>query len=285
MSSPTKKRKRDADTTEKVSFQVSAEPAQQLGPVLASFPTFKPAPSTPFRCYLTKKELAKEEPEREFASRATVIAGEAETVEFSTADETEQASAAGCRYLVGVYNRRTGTVTVRPAPLHILAHAVKPLKSIQPNGVSLLARLEARAALGESFGTKKAKAAIRAAERNKVDVSAMEDVVEHLQETIVEGTGGLPTLEEAKEAADSNRLIPPHNADTDDPADVYPLHNIIPEIEWKTISVSAFLKTRSDKDRKALLPYQGSLWVMQHLKQECEADSPNKKRLCVPYLW
>lgn len=54
-------------------------------------------------------------------------------------------------------------------------------------------RLVARAALGETFGTKKAKANIRAQERNKVDVSAMEGVAAHLQDRIEQSTGTLPT--------------------------------------------------------------------------------------------
>ena len=97
------------------------------------------------------------------------------------------------RYLVAVHNKRTKTTTIREAPLHILTHQVKALKSLKPAEVSTLQRLEARAALGESFGTKKAKQAIKARERNKVDVSAMEMVVDHLQESIQRNTQSLPS--------------------------------------------------------------------------------------------
>jgi hypothetical protein len=102
-------------------------------------------------------------------------------------------SSSALRYLVGVHNKRTGTTTLRAAPLHILAHEVKALKGLQPAAVSTLQRLEARAALGETFGTKKAKQAIRAQERNKVDVSAMEGVADHLQESILKNTSSLPS--------------------------------------------------------------------------------------------
>lgn len=97
------------------------------------------------------------------------------------------------RYLVAVHNKRTKTTTIREAPLHILTHQVKALKSLKPAAVSTLQRLEARAALGESFGTKKAKQAIKAQERNKVDVSAMETVVDHLQGSIQRNTQALPS--------------------------------------------------------------------------------------------
>jgi DNA-directed RNA polymerase I subunit RPA49 len=95
---------------------------------------------------------------------------------------------------VGVHNKRTGTTTLRPAPLHLLAHRVKALKGIKSAPVSAQERTQARATLGETFGTKRAKANIRAQERNKVDVSAMEGVAEHLQGRIEQSTGALPTL-------------------------------------------------------------------------------------------
>ena len=45
-----------------------------------------------------------------------------------------------------------------------------------------------RDALGETFGTRKAKSQIKAEERNKVDVAAMEGVKGHLLGSIVERT-------------------------------------------------------------------------------------------------
>ena len=97
------------------------------------------------------------------------------------------------RYLVGVHNKRTGITTLRAAPLHLLTHRVKALKSLKSAPVSAQERIQARATLGETFGTKKAKANIRAQERNRVDVSAMEGVAQHLQDRIEQSTGALPT--------------------------------------------------------------------------------------------
>lgn len=97
-------------------------------------------------------------------------------------------------YYVGIYNKRTKTTTVRPAPLHILTQHVKALKNLKPIEVSSQERLKLRNTLGETFGTKKAKAAIRAHERNRVDVDAMRGVAGHLQDRIQENTESLPTL-------------------------------------------------------------------------------------------
>ena len=96
-------------------------------------------------------------------------------------------------YLVGIYNKRTKTTTLRPAPLHILSRQVKALKNLKPIQASSDERVKLRNTLGEAFGTKKAKAAIRAQERNRVDIDEMRGVAGHLQERIEENTGSLPT--------------------------------------------------------------------------------------------
>lgn len=87
--------------------------------------------------------------------------------------------------------------------------------------------------------------------------------------------------EEAKEAADSARLIPSYNEDAEVPSEVYPLHNIIPEAEWKAISISAITSASSNGERIALLPYRRSDWVNGHLNSLFAASSLNKRNLYV----
>jgi len=95
----------------------------------------------------------------------------------------------------------------------------------------------------------------------------------------------LASLDEAKEAADSNRLIPPFDASATDPADVYPLHSIIPEKEWKALSTSPFEQAGSDNDRKALLFFRWSGWLNSHVTGKREAQGKTskarKETLCV----
>jgi DNA-directed RNA polymerase I subunit RPA49 len=85
--------------------------------------------------------------------------------------------------------------------------------------------------------------------------------------------------DEAKETADSHRLIPPFNPYAEVPGDVYPLHNIIPEAEWKALSVSAFTSAASNRDRIALLPYSKSTWLNQHLSVLFAASVMNKRNV------
>ena len=77
---------------------------------------------------------------------------------------------------------------------HIMNHTVKALKSIpSAPAPSKLQYLEAKTTLGETFGTKKQKANIRAQERNRIDVSAMEGVMDYVMDSIDKGAGGLMT--------------------------------------------------------------------------------------------
>jgi hypothetical protein len=95
-----------------------------------------------------------------------------------------------------VHNRRTSALNILPwaETPHILTRTVKALKSIPPAPApSALRFREAKNALGETFGTKKAKASIRAMERNRVDVSAMEGVMDFVMDGIDKGAIGLPT--------------------------------------------------------------------------------------------
>lgn len=98
--------------------------------------------------------------------------------------------------MIAVHNKRTSTLNLLPTsvPVHIMKQRVKALKSLKATPApTALAYQDAKNALGESFGTKKAKANIRAQERNKVDVSAMENAMEYVMDGIEKGAEGLPT--------------------------------------------------------------------------------------------
>mgnify|MGYP001363711507 CR=1 FL=1 len=182
--------------------------------------------------------------------------------------------------MVAIHNRRTGQVSVLPSLQHphILTHTVKALKSIAPVAAPSKTQFrEAKNALGETFGTKKAKAAIRSQERNHVDIGAMSGVMGYVTDTIDKGAEGLMTSEEAKTFADANRLIPPFDLEATQPSDIYPLHGIIPEAEYKALSISAFESTSNEKERLALLPYRHSKWIQHHLRTILGSGGPINK--------
>jgi DNA-directed RNA polymerase I subunit RPA49 len=87
--------------------------------------------------------------------------------------------------------------------------------------------------------------------------------------------------EESQESTNKGRLIPPFSADATDPADVYPLHNIIPEAEWKAIPTSAFESAQSHQERVQLLPFRRSDWIHYHLRNLAQKENKNNKNLYV----
>ncbi|KIY47633.1 RNA polymerase I associated factor, A49-like protein [Fistulina hepatica ATCC 64428] len=268
--SSSKKRKR----SQEISFKVAEDcHPDGVGPVLASFPCISPPPGTAFQAYARKKPNISMDFHADM-----IIAGETDTVDF---ESTSALAGQGCQYLVALHNPETSSVTIYPTPISpvLVRHTVKALKSIPTMAAPTTAVYrEARNALGDTFGTKKAKAAIRAEERNRVDVSAMEGVMSHVMDGIDKDANGLLNKEEAKELADANRLVPPFNMDAKEVGDIYPLHNVIPESEYKAISVSAFEDAKSAKDRVALLPSRRSEWCYHRIENLFSNQELNAKK-------
>ncbi|KAL0575093.1 DNA-directed RNA polymerase I subunit rpa49 [Marasmius crinis-equi] len=257
-----KKRKRDdSPARDDITCKVAeSSKSDALGPVLVSFPALKAPESTTFKCYSEGGKV----------DTMKLVVGETPQVEFvSNHEESREAASSGCQYLLAVHDPRTSSLKIVPTQKspYILGRTVKRLKSLPTaSEPSALAYREARTKLGETFGTKKAKAAIRAEERNRVDVSAMQGVMSHVMEGIQKGAEGLLTAEQAKQVEDSNRLIPPFDDNTSDPAEIYPLHNIVPEAEWRVIDTSKFEAAKSFKDKTVLLPSAHPTWIQGHVK-------------------
>lgn len=122
-------------------------------------------------------------------------------VKAGTAGKSGQPSVSGrsgetlircaCRYVPALYDPSTSTLHIHPtAPLYLLTHTAKRLRVTVADEQRTAAQLRGaeykakRNDLGDTFGTKKAKSQIKAEERNKVDVSAMQGVKSHLMDSI-----------------------------------------------------------------------------------------------------
>lgn len=97
------------------------------------------------------------------------------------------------RYFLALHQPGSSKLILQPAPVYLISRQVKVLKNFKPTEPGSSEHLHARSMLGKAFGTKKAKAAIQAHERNKVDIHAIGDVADLLQDRIDEGTGNLPS--------------------------------------------------------------------------------------------
>ncbi|KAG8716127.1 DNA-directed RNA polymerase I subunit rpa49 [Ceratobasidium sp. 395] len=288
-----KRKRAGAETSESVTTAkvvVLEASSSKLGPVLAHFPSLAPPEKTPAYIYGSNARAIDK------TKGSSILVAETPQIEYVSTNQDQAADGTGytCQYLVAVHDRKNNTVTFRPAPLYDLTRTVKALKNIEPQAVSQAQRAQARNVLGEAFGTKKAKAAIRAAERNRVDVAAMKDVQDFVVESVRDGTSALPTkgqtflilfvighlsslTDEVVEASLSTRLIPTPNTAATTPAEAYPLSNIVPSSELESISIQPFISASTSQERRALLPFRHSTWLNHRLTQMFVANESISK--------
>ncbi|CAE6350801.1 unnamed protein product [Rhizoctonia solani] len=283
------KRKRGANNDESAAsastkLHVLSASSTLVGPVLAHFPSLAPPPETPAHVYRSKHSPQDAPPE----NTSTILVSETPKIEYISTNQDYAAAGHGytCQYMMAIHNREDNTITFRPVPLYDLTRTVKALKNYEPQAVSQAQRMQARNVLGEAFGTKKAKAAIKAAERNRVDVGAMKDVQDFVVDSVRGGTSALPTKDVVTEMSLSNRLIPAPDLSATTPSDAYPLANLIPHAEFASISIQPFLTATTPEERRALLPHRHSTWINGRLRALfTNAESISKSKLkCLIYV-
>lgn len=119
------------------------------------------------------------------------------------------------RYVVGVYDKKTKRLTLRESDIFRMTTTVKTLKRHESKHIGEKNML-ARNALGEAFGTKKRRQAIRALEKNQVDVGGLTEVADVIKDAIDEKAAALPTREEIQAEAKQDRAIPPYKREVRD---------------------------------------------------------------------
>lgn len=168
-------------------------------------------------------------------------------------------------YVVALYDAKLKLVELYKAPL--VQTRVTSLDSRVHKGPKIKSRgskyVDQRLALGQEFGTKKAKAAIASLARNRIDLEKLQDLEMDIVDTVKELTADLP-LVQLIQAAPENSVVPPVNADATNVEDIYALDGIVPPLELSSIRVSAFLEESDPAARLELMPYK-SAFVARHL--------------------
>lgn len=142
--------------------------------------------------------------------------------------------------------------------------------------------------LGEAFGTRKAKTRIRAEERNRVDVGAMEGAKGHLMASIegkapVTGECSFSLIQQLgreltrAETPVASETIPVPNLATDNPLNVYSRQALIPDDEYSAISVSAIIQAPDDRSRSQLLPWSRGRWLEAKMKSIIAGPKDERK--------
>ncbi|KAJ3275477.1 DNA-directed RNA polymerase I subunit rpa49 [Terramyces sp. JEL0728] len=114
------------------------------------------------------------------------------------------------RYAVGIVNKKTGEIELHEASSVRVDCVVKALKSQESKTIGDK-NMEARNQLGQAFGTKKKRQAIKAYEMNQINVGGLAEVANKINDTISEHVAGLPEKFSAEELSMADRVIPPCN--------------------------------------------------------------------------
>lgn len=179
------------------------------------------------------------------------------------------------RYMVGVRNPRTNTLTLHAAPVHTITPTVKAFKRLARDAdakeVALV--MQQRAALGSTFGTKKAIKQLRAQERNKLNETSfgvgahVAGLQSHLTQSIAAASSNLPSLADVELNANENRPIPPFDVKADKPSKVYDFDSVVSRAELNAIDLAPYISAPDFKERRQLLAYRRSDFVASKVKQ------------------
>ncbi|KAJ3306117.1 Actin-like 6A [Kappamyces sp. JEL0829] len=157
-----------------------------------------------------------------------------------------------CRYVVGVVNKSTGKVSLHEATSVMMEHSIRD-ENVQESALIKDKSYVANNELGQTFGTKKRKKAIKTQEMNQIRVENMLDVAGKIKETIAETAPSILLKADLDAQTMADRLIPPCNLDAIEPSQVYSLEDIIPAAVADSIDIKKLWKARELKECFALL--------------------------------
>ncbi|KAI8925772.1 RNA polymerase I associated factor, A49-like protein [Entophlyctis helioformis] len=183
-----------------------------------------------------------------------------------------------CKYVVGVLDKATGRVTLREALPMTVTTVVKALKQTESKTIGEK-NMAARNQLGEAFGTKKRKQAIRAQEKNQVDVAGLQAVASKIKEKIEDTAANLPPKAEIDARMFLDKAIPPCNVDAGTPDSVYNMDDIVTPEVLAAVDVKAMWRSRLAADAyQTIQSLQPTDWVWTRIEATLQ-EKTDKSRL------
>jgi len=250
------KRKHSEGSSEHPQYKVADDKTDASGPALVTFPGTQPADDTLFDSHKHRSSSDAKRKQR-------IIAGETEKIEFVGKNfGSDSSTDLPCRYVVAVYDNKDNSVTLQEAPVINMHRTVKALKGMKNQITAHNSFLEAKNALGDTFGTKKARQQIKSMERNEVKAESLaQDVVSTMQQEIDVAAQAVPTIAEIQKDQENERPVPPYDATATAPADIYNLEDIISPEELNVVPIKDILKITNLKELQEQLPYTLSEFV------------------------
>lgn len=259
-------------TSKRTVSDVEVEDYQEHPSVVVGsfFKGFRVPEGTKFDLY--KKKASKNE---------FVLHGENDRLKYEGV--TDPTSTSSNQYVVGVYNAKKQTVQLYKAPVissKVVSKYSKTLSGPTIKSKSGDARpSDLRNALGEAFGTKKAKKAIADLERNRIDSDKLTDSAIDIVDSVRTAAKDLPSREQLEEKVTQERPTPLANVDATDVEQIYPIENIIPNREWQFIRVGPILKETDQEKRLEMLPYTKSQYLGKKLATLTQSAQTTKLQL------
>lgn len=184
-------------------------------------------------------------------------------------------------YIVALYDPSKKSVELYKAPM--VYGKVTSIDSRVHKGPKIRSRglqnFVQRTALGEAFGTKKAKAAIANLERNRIDSDKLQDMELDIVDNVKELTSDLPSRQQLQDAGSADRPIPPVNENATSVEDVYALHSIIPKKEWMSIRINSIFDEEDQEKRTEMLPYDKSAFLAKNLPKYVSLHNNEKVQM------
>ncbi|KAK9461558.1 RNA polymerase I associated factor, A49-like protein [Lipomyces oligophaga] len=243
---------------------VSIRQMEESTPFIAMFPGVSVPPETVFTVY------------QRGDSERYIVHGETERMEFDGSNDPEEDL-----YYVGVYDEATKTVEVMHAPLLTTKRTVKALKTVSiadQKQINVQNRLK-RNALGEAFGTRKAKKAIDELARNAIDADKLVSYTDSIVENIKTQTASLPSAEAIAADQANDRPIPACKEDADVLEDIFPISGLLSTAELAAIRVNAIMRETDSTKRTKMLPYSTSAYINSRISRVVHEPDMTKLKL------
>ncbi|KAH3899643.1 probable DNA-directed RNA polymerase I subunit RPA49 [Saccharomycodes ludwigii] len=245
------------------------------------FKGFNAPRDTECKLYKKRKHVDIDDIEDSKQQPEYLLHGENERLEYDASSNNFEPS----QYIVGIYNPKEKKIELYKAPFvsnaTVIAKSKKYLSGPKIKQAKDVRASTMRNALGEAFGTKKAKKAIADLERNRVDATKLADNVIDIVDSVNIAVQNLPTRQQLDDNIE--RPIPACNVDATDVENVYPISSIIPKKEWQFIRCNSIMKETDLSLKLELLPYSKGQYITKKLGN-FNSDTPMRKWQLLYYL-
>ncbi|KAI3662414.1 hypothetical protein MP638_004938 [Amoeboaphelidium occidentale] len=187
------------------------------------------------------------------------------------------------KFAIGIVDKTRGTLQLAECPVIPMETHVTRLANLNEDR-QLLKRVSEsdRRVLGETFGTNKARKALKAYDKGKINTDNMAAVGE-ISSEVDQLSKNLKTQEEVEKEAEVSRLIPPYDSETTEVDQIYKIQDLVTEQEQKCLPVANVMSYDSEKLKELRAQSAYCPYVIERLEAAIRRGE-KKKVTCLLYL-